>query len=105
MRLATASSGSPCASWRSARAGISAISRAIADSPICSAIASRSHGPDGGAEIVIVLLERLGGVVGLHSKRKQHGEFHVAVGRRQMTRCFGAPAACHAAHDGLAPLP
>jgi hypothetical protein len=79
IRSAIAANRSVRASRRSAAAGISAVSHAIALSGCGSAIASLGRA-DGGAQIAAVALQELRGFAQASSKAEQNSRFHVAVG-------------------------
>src|SRR5690348_16096599 len=73
-------------SRRSAAAGISAISAFILLSTAVSAMVA-VDAVDREAQVSVVLLQQRRCPVGLQPQAEQHGDFHVAVGLRDETRC------------------
>src|SRR5450756_926398 len=85
---------------RSAAAGISAVSRAIA-LPVCgSAIVTRGR-VDGGAQIAPVALQQLRGFAAAQAQTEQDGRLHVPVCLFEIARRVGFRTAYNFADHGL----
>src|SRR5690242_218839 len=100
IRLAIAANTSARASRRSAAAGISAVSRAMALAVCASVILARGFF-DGGAEIAAVTLQQLHGFAAASAESDQDGGLHVAVGLFEMARCIARRTADDFADDGF----
>src|SRR5262245_53117957 len=85
IRLTIAANASVRASRRSAAAGISAVSRAMALAACASAIVARGL-PDGGAQMPAVTLQPSRGLTAVQSAAEQYGRLHVPVGLFEIAR-------------------
>src|SRR4051794_26005728 len=98
MRPAIAANSSLRARRRSAAAGISAVSRAMAVCDCGSAIVAGRR-VDGGPEIAAVTLQQLLSFAAVQPEPDQNGGLQVAVGLFEMARCVGLGAMDDLDHD------